>query len=63
MVYPMPLDDAMLYIVVSDSATDAKVDLRDKNTGTQITLQLPAEHAALALIGKKDRAVIAKYGF
>jgi hypothetical protein len=62
-VYPMPLDDAMLYIVVSDSATDAKVDLRDKNTGTRITLQLPAEHAALALIGKKDGALIAKYGF
>jgi hypothetical protein len=24
---------------------------------------LPAEHAALALIGKKEKAVLAKYGF
>jgi hypothetical protein len=29
----------------------------------RITLNLHAEHAALALVGKKEKAVIAKYGF
>ncbi len=63
MVYPVSLEDSVLYIIVSENAEDAKLDLRDKITGTRVTLNLPAEHAALALIGKKEKAVIAKYGF
>jgi len=63
MVYPITLGDSILYIMVSDSAADAKIELRDKNTGTRLTLDLPAEHAALALIGKKEEVVMSKYGF
>jgi hypothetical protein len=63
MVYPIAIEDAILYVIVSDNAVDTKVDLRDKSTGTRLVLTLPAEHAALALIGKKEKAVIAKYGF
>jgi Cellulase (glycosyl hydrolase family 5) len=63
MVYPITLDDAVLYILVSDNGSDASVDLRDKNTGTRLKLNLSAEHAALALIGKKEKVVIDKYGF
>jgi hypothetical protein len=58
MVYPMALEDSILYIIVSDNAEDAKIDLRDKSTGVRITLDLPAEHAALVLIGRKEKAVI-----
>jgi hypothetical protein len=61
MVYPMTLEDSVLYIVVSDNAQDAKIDLRDKSTGVRITLSLPAEHASLVLIGKKEKAVIGSY--
>jgi hypothetical protein len=61
MVYPMSLEDSVLYIMVSDNAEDAKIDLRDQSTGVRVTVTLPAEHAAIALIGKKEKAVIGSY--
>jgi len=63
MVYPMQLEDSTLYIFVSDSASDGQVDVRDKGTGVRVVFTLPRQHAAMALIGKKERAVLAKYGF
>jgi hypothetical protein len=63
MVYPTVLEDAVVYVMISDNAEDAKIDLRDKLTGTRLTLQLAAQHAAIAVIGKKEKSVIAKYGF
>jgi hypothetical protein len=63
MAYPLLLDDSILYIFVSDNARDQEIKIQDKTTGAQIAFTLPAEHAALALIGKKEKAVIAKYGF
>ena len=63
MIYPMPLDNSILYIMTSDAAIDSTVDLTDHATGVHLTFNLPAEHAALALIGKKEKTVIAKYGF
>jgi hypothetical protein len=63
MAYPITLEDSVLYVFVSDSAEGSNIDLRDKATGVRITLNLHAEHAALVLVGKKERAVIAKYGF
>jgi hypothetical protein len=63
LTYAMPLDDSVLYIMVSDLAEDSAIDVRDRATGVHLTLKLPAQHAALALIGKKEKAVIAKYGF
>jgi hypothetical protein len=63
LVYSTMLNDAVAYILISDDATDTKVDLRDKLTGARLTLQLAAQHAAFAVIGKKEKAVVAKYGF
>jgi hypothetical protein len=63
MVYPLLLEDSVLYIFVSDYVDDSEISLRDKTTGAQLKFSLPAEHAAMALIGKKEKAVIAKYGF
>jgi hypothetical protein len=63
LVYPTVLQDSVLYVITSDSADDAKIDLRDILTGVRLTLQLPAQHAALAVIGKQEKRVIAKYGF
>ncbi|HJY87217.1 MAG TPA: hypothetical protein VKE24_10305 [Candidatus Acidoferrales bacterium] len=63
LVYPVVLQDSVLYIMVSDSADDAQIELRDKPTGVQWKLRLPAQHAALALIGNKEEGVIARYGF
>jgi Beta-galactosidase len=63
MIYPLLLGDSVLYIFVSDDARDEEIKIRDSNTGVPINFRLPAEHAALALIGKNEKAVIAKYGF
>jgi hypothetical protein len=63
MVYPIVLADSVLYTIISDGSGSEDIDLTDKLTGIRLTLTLPAEHAALALIGKKEKAVIAKYGF
>jgi len=63
LIYPTVLQDSVLYVMVSDSADDSKLELRDKLTGTRLSLQLPSQHAAIAVIGKKQKGVIAKYGF
>ena len=63
LVYPLDLQDSVLYIFSSDAATDMPIDLQHRETGVEIKFTLPAEHAALALIGKREKAVIAKYGF
>jgi hypothetical protein len=63
LIYPTVLDDSVMYVMISDAAEDAKIDLRDKATGFRLTLQLPSQHAAIAVIGKKEKTVVAKYGF
>jgi len=63
LIYPTVLDDSVLYVMISDGADDSKIDLRDKTTGVRLTLQIPSQHAAIAVIGKKEKTVIARYGF
>ena len=57
------LQDSVLYIMESENEDYAAIDLTDEVTGVRLTLKLPAQHAALALIGKKEKTMIAKYGF
>lgn len=57
------LQDSVLYILESENVDDAAIDLRDALTGARLTLKLPAQHAALALIGKKEKAILSRYGF
>jgi hypothetical protein len=63
LIYPTVLADGVLYVMVSETDKDSAIDLRDKTTGTELKLKLPAQHAALALIRKSDGKIIAKYGF
>ena len=63
LIYPTVFDDSVLYVLVSDSVDDANIDLRDNLTGAHLTLTLKSQHAALALIDKQSKSVIAKYGF
>jgi hypothetical protein len=63
LIYPTVLDDSVMYVMISDAAEDAKIDLRDKTTGVRLTLQIPSQHAAIAVIGKKEKTVVARYGF
>jgi hypothetical protein len=63
LIYPTVFDDSILYTIISDNADDSSVDLRDKLTGLHAALRLPSQHAAMVLIGKQEKKVIAKYGF
>jgi hypothetical protein len=63
LIYPIQLLDSVLYVMVSDSAEDAVIDLRDKATGSTLKLRLPSQRAAIALIREADGAVVARYGF
>jgi len=63
LVFPTVLADSVLYVFVSDSADAAAVNLRDQATGAPIVFSLPAEHAAIAVVSKKEKRIVAKYGF
>ena len=63
LIFPTELEDSVLYVITSESATDAKIELRDKLTGVRLSIPLAGQHAALALIGKRQKSVLAKYGF
>jgi hypothetical protein len=63
LVFPTALANSMLYVFVSDSANDAAINLRDLVTGVSLAFTLPAEHAAIAVIGEKEKKIVAKYGF
>jgi hypothetical protein len=63
MLYPVVLEDSVLYVAVSESSDTSEIDIRDKLTEVRLTFALAGEHAALALIGKQEKRAIAKYGF
>jgi hypothetical protein len=63
LIFPTLLEDAILYVLVSDSADNAVIQIRDNATGADLALTLPAEHAAMAVINKKDKKIVARYGF
>jgi hypothetical protein len=63
LVFPTALADSILYIFVSDSANDTMLKISDLETGLPLSISLSAEHAAIAVIGKKEKKLLAKYGF
>jgi hypothetical protein len=63
LVFPTVMADSVMYVFVSDSDKDMSVNIRDQATGVPIVFSLWAQHAALAVIGKKEKKVVAKYGF
>lgn len=63
LVFPSVLADSVLYVLVSDAASDAAINLRDQSTGVSLVFSLRAQHAAIAVIGKNEKKVVARYGF
>jgi hypothetical protein len=63
LIYPVELQDAVLYILESESDRNTDISLRDRSTGAELKLRLAAQHSALALVDKRTKAVVAKYGF
>ena len=63
LIFPTVLSDSILYVIVSDGDQDAVINVRDRATDAPLTFRLPPQHAAIAVIGKKERRVVTKYGF
>jgi hypothetical protein len=63
LVYSTGLQDSVLYILESETVNNTQVDLRVALTGARLMLKLPAQHAAIALLGKRENGIIAKYEF
>jgi hypothetical protein len=63
LVYPIDLQDAVLYVVESEFAQDQDIDIHDQLTGADLKFHLPSQRAALALIDKRTKQIVANYGF
>jgi hypothetical protein len=63
LVYPTGFRDSIVYVFVSDSAADAAIRLQDRATGVRLDFTLPSQHAAIAVLGKTQRKLLARYGF
>jgi len=53
----------MLYVFESENANDSAVELQDKVTGVALKFQLGSQRAAVAVISKTSKQVVARYGF
>ena len=61
LINPIILQNAVLYIFENESDQDDNLNLRDPITGAQFLVRLPAGRAALALIDKNTKQIVAKY--
>ena len=63
LIYPVALADSILYVIASDSADKADIRIRVTATGADLSMSLSSQHAAMAVIGRKEKRVLASYGF
>jgi len=63
LIHATDLQDAILYVMESESAEPADIAVRDHATGKEFALRLGSQRAALALIRKSDGTITARYGF
>ena len=62
LAYPIELQDAVLYVVESEFGQDQDINVRDDATGVELKFHLPSQRAALAVIDKRSKQIVAKYG-
>jgi hypothetical protein len=63
LIYPIELEDAVLFVFASEFSQDQEINIRDEITGAELKFILPSERAALAIIDKKAKQLVTKYGF
>jgi hypothetical protein len=51
----------VLYLFVSESSRDEDIEIRDKLTGANLKLTLPASRTKLMLLDRATGAVVASY--
>lgn len=65
LIFPVELEDSVLYIIEAEfgeEQTSGTLQLKDSATGAEIDLVLRGQRAALVLIDKKTKQIVAKYG-
>jgi hypothetical protein len=62
LVRPVEFADSVLYLLVSESAADARIQVRDKSLGVTVSVALRAGRAEMLLFEKKSGRLIARYG-
>lgn len=62
LIYPIDLQNAVLYIFENESENETNLNLRDPITGAQFPVHVAPGRAALALIDKKTKQIVAQYG-
>ena len=55
LIFPVVLNDAVLYVMASESADDSPIDLRDQTTGASVKLKLAGQRAALVVYRRRVR--------
>jgi len=63
LAYAAELDEGVLYIFESERNEDTEIDLQDSTSGVDLKFQLKSEHAALVVVEKRSKQIVAKYGF
>jgi hypothetical protein len=63
LIYELQLQDAILYILESEVDRDIDLGLHHIPTEAVANIHLPKQHAALVLIDKHTKQIVAKYGF
>jgi len=63
LIRPVNFAESVLYLFVSESASDEEIDVKDRATGSSLRFRLPAQRASLVLLRKRDGKVLARYGF
>jgi hypothetical protein len=62
LIYPVELQDGVLYVLESETDRDAELKIHDFSSGGEFRLVLRAQRAALALIDRSTKRVVAHYG-
>jgi hypothetical protein len=61
LIHPIDLQNAVLYIFENESDQDNNLNLRDPITGAQFPVRVAPGRAALALIDKTSKQIVARY--
>ncbi len=62
LVRPVELADSVLYLIVSESANEEEIAVRDRTTGAEIKTKLAPGRAQLWLIDKSGGQILARFG-
>jgi hypothetical protein len=63
LIYPVHLQNVVLYVFESESNEDASIAIKDPASAVELRFNLPAQRAALAMVDLAKKQIVAKFGF